>query len=93
MRQVLPVSRAVVTDGCVEWELHYLICCQPGKSNEKGYGLKITSRSLCKQATGYEAETEALTHSYAQAHTWAQQLAQNGVTPLTLHDVVDDWVG
>ena len=69
------------------WELKYYV-----KEIGKVYGIKIERHSRQEEAETVSEETEGITPSYEKAQKLAQKLARGMVTPISLHDVVDDLI-
>ena len=67
------------------WELGYYVT----ESQKEGiYGIKIERTS--KNSVTETEETFGITISYEEAKEWAHMMAEGKVTPITLHDIVDD---
>ena len=64
-------------------QLYYYV-----KQFDSSYGIKITCKS--DNSPTYSESTFGITHSYEQAVEWVTLMAANEVTPITLHDIVDD---
>lgn len=64
------------------WELKYYV-----QELGKAYGLKIERYAAGETVS---EETCGITLSYEEAESMARKLAKGTVTPLSLHDVVDD---
>ena len=82
----IPIENITITIEGEQYGIHYFVL-QIMEDNHQSYGLKITSTN------GQSEETIGLTHSYEEAEAWASKLAIAQATPLSLHDLVDDWVG
>lgn len=82
------------------WEMGYYVksisidTAEGGDSLPVVYGIKIervNQSQPIKQIIS--EETDGITDSYEEAEKWAILMAHGGVTPLHLHDAVDDLVG
>lgn len=88
------MTRDIVLEGVelengMTCELGYHILTFNQADTPAAYGIRV-EKSDVAGITSSE-ETFGLTHSYEEAEAWLQKLAAGRVTPLTLHDIVDDW--
>ena len=70
-----------------KWELKYYVQSHAGEK-EKTYGIKV---ERCGKDGMISEETFGVTASYEEAASWVRKMANGKVTPLTLHDVVDNF--
>jgi len=68
------------------WDLRYYVATIEN-ADKVTYGIKI-ERDV--QDEKNSEETMGLTHSFEEAEAWSQKLAAGLVTPLCLHEVIDD---
>lgn len=81
-----------------KWELiYYVQIFDDASTGLITYGIKIERCCHGKNQKNNQEkiqlnseETLGLTHSYEEAQSWAQKLANGAVTPVCLHDVIDD---
>jgi len=66
------------------WDLSYYIQTE-NSEDQTFYGIKIERTS--------SEETKGITKSYEQAEKWARAMAAGALSPLALHDYIDDLVG
>ena len=71
-------------------ELEYYIQIFDDDVGNTFYGIKIEKTEAGNRIS---EETCGLTHSYEKAECWVRKLAAGTVTPTSLHDIVDDFVG
>lgn len=67
------------------WELKYYV-----RELEEVFGVRIERHGAGEVIS---EETCGITASYEEAQRWVRKMAEGGVTPLTLHAIVDDMVG
>jgi len=77
-------------DKGVVWELEYYVQIFNEQVENPFYGIKIEKTGGEKRIS---EETCGLTHSYEKVECWVRKLAAGTVTPSSLHDIVDDFVG
>ena len=70
------------------WELGYFI--QKFMGDDVVYGIKIEKRA--PDGRNESQETCGLTTSYEEAEGWVRKMAKGQVTPIALHDIVDDFM-
>lgn len=68
-----------------EWELKYYVGTL--ETNPITYSIKI---ERCSPGETLTEETGGITTSYEEAEKWAKIMAKGSVTPISLHDIVDD---
>ena len=73
-----------------QWKLEYYIRIYEGAVALEVYGIKI--KRIGPDGSLSEA-TPGLTHSYKEAKNWLKILAASKVTPLSLHDTIDEFIG
>jgi len=74
----------------IKWELNYKLIELDGAYSigiEKSGQGKAVKREII-----YE-ETKGLTYNKQEAEAWLHKLAAGRVTPISLHDIVDDLTG
>ena len=72
-----------------KWDLNYKVINVDG-----AYGIRIEKSSqglAAKKEIIYE-ETGGITHSQQEAEAWLHKMAEGRVTPISLHDIVDELV-
>ena len=88
---MIQIDRAEMKDenGTV-WELGYYVrSFNDSGGGQDVYGIKIERVNIpvgCKESE----ETYGITRSFEEAEMWAKKMAAGTVTPVTLHDIVDD---
>ena len=78
--------RAITDETGAVGELRYYV-----RIFNMAYGIKI---ELCtSEGIVFSEETCELTYSYDDAEGWVKKLASGRVTPMSLHDMADEFVG